>query len=150
MGNAKMFLKDIRNETIELREMQERHAWLWGEILPKGMKIKEIQVQTSIEQDKLGDNRAEAIDLEKTIEDKMQKLVKKHIKAERLINQLDDSRQRLVLELYYLSIDRKTWSDVGKAMGYAESRIYDIHRSALAEMNKIMNGEKKSDGKADR
>ena len=78
MGNAKMFLKDIRNETIELREMQERHAWLWGEILPKGMKLKEIQVQTSIEPDKLGDNRAEAIDLEKTIEDKMQKLVKKH------------------------------------------------------------------------
>ena len=147
MGIAKSFLKNIRIETIELRELQERHAWLWGEILPKGMRIKDIQVQSSIEPDKLGDNRAEAIDLEKTIENKMQNLVKRHIQAEKYINQLEDPRQRLVLELYYLSIDRRTWQDVSRAMGYSESIIYDLHGTALAELDKIMNGEKQEDGK---
>lgn len=141
MGVAKTFLKNIRNETLELKELQERHAWLWGEILPKGMKPKEIQVQTTIEPDKLGDNRAAAVDLEKEIEEMMHNLVKKHLRAEKYINQLEDSRQRLVLQLYYLSIDRRTWSDVSKIMGYSESVIYDIHRDALVEMDKIMEKE---------
>lgn len=138
MGKAKTFLKNIRNETLELKELQERHAWLWGEILPKGMQLKDIQVQTSIENDKLGENRAEAIDLEKMIEKKMHHLVERHMQAEIYINKLEDSRQRLVLELYYLSIDRKTWTDVAKKMGYSESVIYDIHGDALVELNKIM------------
>ena len=138
MGIAKIFLKSIRNETLELKELQERHAWLWGEILPKGMRPKEIQVMTSIEPDKLGDNRAAAVDLEKKIEEMMHQLVMKHLRAEKYINQLEDSRQRLVLELYYLSIDRRTWSDVAKTMGYSESVIYDIHGDALVEMDKIM------------
>ncbi|MBR3360031.1 MAG: DUF1492 domain-containing protein [Lachnospiraceae bacterium] len=138
MGIAKIFLKSIRNETLELKELQERHAWLWGEILPKGMRPKEIQVMTSIEPDKLGDNRAAAVDLEKEIEEMMHQLVMKHLRAEKYINQLEDSRQRLVLELYYLSIDRRTWSDVAKTMGYSESVIYDIHGDALVEMDKIM------------
>lgn len=138
MGIAKIFLKSIRNETLELKELQERHAWLWGEILPKGMRPKEIQVMTSIEPNKLGDNRAAAVDLEKEIEEMMHQLVMKHLRAEKYINQLEDSRQRLVLELYYLSIDRRTWSDVAKTMGYSESVIYDIHGDALVEMDKIM------------
>lgn len=146
MGVAKTFLKNIRNETLELKELQERHAWLWGEILPKGMRPKDIQVQTSMEPDKLGDNRAEAIDLEKTIEEKMHRLVKRHMQAEIYINQLTDSRQRLVLELYYLSIDRRTWGDVAKKMGYSLSVIYDIHGDALVEMDKIMTGEKEQEG----
>lgn len=141
MGVAKTFLKNIRNETLELKELQERHAWLWGEILPKGMKPKEIQVQTTIEPDKLGDNRAAAVDLEKEIEEMMHTLVRKHLRAEKYINQLEDSRQRLVLQLYYLSIDRRTWSDVSKIMGYSESVIYDIHGDALVEMDKIMEKE---------
>lgn len=150
MGVAKTFLKNIRNETLELKELQERHAWLWGEILPKGMRPKDIQVQTSVEPDKLGDNRAEAIDLEKTIEEKMHRLVKRHMQAEIYINQLTDSRQRLVLELYYLSIDRRTWGDVAKKMGYSLSVIYDIHGDALVEMDKIMTGEKeKTDDRTD-
>ena len=150
MGVAKTFLKNIRNETLELKELQERHAWLWGEILPKGMRPKDIQVQTSMEPDKLGDNRAEAIDLEKTIEEKMHRLVKRHMQAEIYINQLTDSRQRLVLELYYLSIDRRTWGDVAKKMGYSLSVIYDIHGDALVEMDKIMTGEKeKTDDRTD-
>ena len=138
MGIAKIFLKSIRNETLELKELQERHAWLWGEILPKGMRPKEIQVMTSIEPDKLGDNRAAAVDLEKEIEEMMHQLVMKHLRAEKYINQLEDSRQRLVLELYYLSIDRRTWSDVAKTMGYSESVIYDIHGDALVKLDKIM------------
>lgn len=138
MGIAKIFLKSIRNETLELKELQERHAWLWGEILPKGMRPKEIQVMTSIEPDKLGDNRAAAVDLEKEIKEMMHQLVMKHLRAEKYINQLEDSRQRLVLELYYLSIDRRTWSDVAKTMGYSESVIYDIHGDALVELDKIM------------
>lgn len=138
---AKIFLKSIRNETLELKELQERHAWLWGEILPKGIRPKEIQVQNSIEPDKLGDNRAAAVDLEKEIEEMMQRLVSKHLRAEKYINQLEDSRQRLVLELYYLSIDRKTWTDVAKKMGYSESVIYDIHGDALVELDKIMRKE---------
>lgn len=135
---AKTFLKSIRNETLELKELQERHAWLWEVILPKGIRPKEIQVQSSIEPDKLGENRAAAVDLEKEIEDMMQRLVRKHLRAEKYINQLEDSRQRLVLELYYLSIERKTWTDVSNKMGYSESVIYDIHGDALVEMDKIM------------
>lgn len=150
MGIAKIFLKSIRNETLELKELQERHAWLWGEILPKGMRPKDIQVQTTIEPDKLGDNRAAAVDLEKEIEDMMHQLVRKHLKAEKYINQLDDSRQRLVLELYYLSIDRRTWADVSKIMGYSESVIYDIHGDALVEMDRIMEKENSSKPQKDK
>lgn len=145
MGKAKTFLKNIRNETLELKELQERHAWLWGEILPKGMRPKDIQVQTTISPDKLGDNRAEAVDLEKVIEEKMHQLVSRHMQAELYINQLIDPRQRLVLELYYLSIDRRTWTDVAKTMGYSESVIYDIHGDALVEMDKIMDNTKSSE-----
>lgn len=144
MGIAKSFLKSIRNETLELKELQERHVWLWGEILPKGLRLKEMQIQSSGEPDKLGDNRAEAVDLEKLIEKKMEMLVRKHMRAENYINQIDDSRQRLVLELYYLSIDRRTWTDVAKTMGYSESVIYDIHGDALVAMDKIMENDRRN------
>lgn len=144
MGIAKKFLKSIRDETLELKELQERYAWLWGEILPKGIRPKDIQVMTSSEPDKLGDNRAEAIDLEKTIEGKMRHLVLKHVRAENYISKLEDSRQRLVLELYYLSVNRRSWTDVADRMGYSESVIYDLHGKALAEMDKIMESSRKT------
>lgn len=134
---VKAFLKNIRNEILEIRELQERRSWLWGEMLPKGMRIKDIQVQTSHELDKLGDNRAEAYDLDNLLKEKLGILLKDHMKAQSLINQLQDSRQRLVLELYYLSVERKSWTDVADKMGFSESVIFDIHGDALANLEKI-------------
>lgn len=140
IGNlkAKAYLKNIRNEILEIKELQERRAWLWGEVLPKATRLKDVQVQTSIEPDKLGDNRAEAVDLDNLIQDKIQKMIRDHIKAQELINQIEDPRQRLVLEIYYLSIERKTWTDVADKLGYSESVIFDIHGKALLELDKII------------
>lgn len=135
---AKAFLKKIRNEILEIKELQERSAWLWGEVLPKATRLKDVQVQTSVEPDKLGDNRAEAVDLDNLIQDKIQQLVRDNVKAQELISRLEDPRQRLVLEIYYLSIDRKTWTDVADKMGYSESVIFDIHGKALVELDKII------------
>ena len=82
---AKAYLKNIRNEILEIKELQERSAWLWGEVLPKATRLKDVQVQTSVEPDKLGDNRAEAVDLDNLIQDKIQKMVRDHLKAQELI-----------------------------------------------------------------
>ena len=125
---AKAYLKNIRNEILEIKELQERSAWLWGEVLPKATRLKDVQVQTSIE----------AVDLDNLIQEKIQKMLRDHIKAQELINQIEDPRQRLVLEIYYLSIERKTWTDVADKLGYSESVIFDIHGKALLELDKII------------
>lgn len=127
-------LRSLRNEVIEIKKLQEKRDWMWNSLLPKAIIISKDKVQTSNPTDTIGDKLAEVSDLEKIIEQRIKKLVANHIEMEKLINKLEDSRYRLVLELYYLSTRRMTWDEVAQAMGYSTAEIYKVHGRALQEL----------------
>lgn len=131
-------LRSLRNEVIEIKKLQEKRDWMWNSLLPKAITIKQDKVQMTNPLDTIGDKLAEVNELENIIEDRIKKLVANHIEMEKLINKLEDSRYRLVLELYYLSTKRMTWDEVAAAMGYSTAEIYKVHGRALQELDDIL------------
>lgn len=111
---------------------------MWSSLLPKAITIKQDKVQMTNPIDTIGDKLAEVNVLESIIEDRIKKLVANHIEMEKLINKLEDSRYRLVLELYYLNTKRMTWDEVAAAMGYSTAEIYKVHGRALQELDDIL------------
>lgn len=57
-----------------------------------------------------------------------------------LTEQVDDLRQRMLLQLRYLRITkgrRMTWADVALYLGYDERWVMRLHRAALASAEKL-------------
>lgn len=133
---AKQYLRQIREERLEIEQLYDRIEELNWSLLPSGIRYDTIRVQTS------PDNQLEEIcskiDLcERSLCDHLAKLVDRYNKAVGYVNRLDKSEHRQVLTLYYLSKDRPTWEQVAREMGYSDRRVYDIYNDAIAELEKI-------------
>lgn len=77
------------------------------------------------------------VELESSVDQKVDKLIA--LKAEILetISQLKDNRQQMVLIGYYLNM--KTWEQVAVEMNYSYQHTMRIHGYALREVEKILN-----------
>lgn len=142
MLKSKIFLKDIRTKTFELRQLQLKRDWLYSALLPKGITYKNVDVQESGPNDQLAEKFGEIYDLEKIIESRIQVLIREHLLAEKYVSRMEDTRHRTVIERYYLSFERTTWQQVADEMGYTEREVYRFHGNALTELEKIMEEER--------
>ena len=71
------------------------------------------------------------IDLEKEIDDEIDRLVDKKRELQTLINQIDNREYRLLLELRYVNIS--TWEKIADIMGLSLRSVYRMHGAALIE-----------------
>lgn len=119
-NEAKRFLYSVRDEVKEIKELQLRIEELESQAMSvEGISYDRVHVQTS-PQDVMSEKVAELYDYQNDLMKKVNTLNRKRRKAQRMINRLDDSKERQVLDLFFLSNDRMSMEDVGRIMGYSE------------------------------
>ena len=74
-------------------------------------------------------------DLELELKREIEQLAEQRNTAIHLIQRLDDPKQSKILFMRY--VQKKSFDEIVSAIGYAASYIYTIHRTALAELDKI-------------
>ena len=73
------------------------------------------------------------VDLEREINEDIDRLVDLKAEARRAINAVSDPDQQLILELRYLCY--KPWLEIAEAMGYSEAGVYKLHGKALRKIH---------------
>ena len=82
---------------------------------------------------------AKIVDLEKEINEDIDRLV--DIKADIMgtISQVDDPIGQIILEMRY--VNGKSWDEISSSLNYKDSSIFKIHSRALKEVTKIKRGQ---------
>ena len=84
------------------------------------------------------DTICKIVDLEREINEDIDRLVDLKAEARRAINAVSDPDQQLILELRYLCY--KPWNEIMRELGYSEPTIYRLHGEALKKI--LVPGEK--------
>ena len=79
------------------------------------------------------DTICKIVDLEREINEDIDRLVDLKAEARRAINAVSDPDQQLILELRYLCY--KPWLEIAEAMGYSEAGVYKLHGKALRKIH---------------
>ena len=104
------------------------------DLLPSGMRYDKVDVQTSVE-DTMTEKMAELGDFENKRKKLVQNLQKRQAQAIEIISQIPDTKQRQVMEIYYLDVNNPTWEDVAEEMGYERRYILKVHGRAFGWVN---------------
>lgn len=80
----------------------------------------------------MADTICKIVDLEREINEDIDRLVDLKAKARRTINAVSDPDQQLILELRYLCY--KPWNEIMTELGYSEPTIYRLHGEALKKI----------------
>lgn len=66
---------------------------------------------------------------------KMERLCSERLQLEKMINSLEDSRDRIIMRYRY--IDLLQWHVICRKVGYERSQVYRIHKNALEKLEHI-------------
>lgn len=142
---SKTLLKKCRQEKRELLILTDKLEQLQMSLLPRAIQLKDINVQESGDADPLADRVAAKADLEQDIRKQIAIMLQREVEAYRLINKLRNSRQRQILELYYLKwkVDAAgrchlyTWEAVAEELEISERHLYRMIPDSFRELKKI-------------
>jgi hypothetical protein len=135
---AKEFFRSIRTEQIEIRHLKEMLQETESGMLPQAIRYDKTKVQVYPDEtmSRICDKIAE---YEQELGESIALLIEKKIKAEQLIRELDDEREREVIRWYYLTVDDGyllTWGQVAMRMNYNERYVKQLHGNALLHLAK--------------
>ena len=142
---SKTLLKKCRQEKLELLILTEKLDQLQASLYPRAIQLKEINVQESGDADPLADRTAAVIDLKNEIQRQVYAMLQRELEAHRLVAKLRNSRQRQILELYYLTfkVDAShrchlyTWEMVAEELGVSERHLYRMIPDTFKELKKV-------------
>lgn len=141
---SKTLLKKCRQEKRELLILADKLEQLRMSLLPRAIQLKDINVQESGDADPLADRVSAKTDLENEIRQQIGIMLQREAEAYRLISKLKNSRQRQILELYYLKwkVDATgrcqlyTWEMVAEELFISERQLYRMIPDAFRELKK--------------
>lgn len=142
---SKTLLKKCRQEKRELLILADKLEQLQMSLLPRAIQLKDINVQESGDADPLADRVAAKEDLEADIKRNLASMLQREAEAYRLISKLKNSRQRQILELYYLKwrVDPSgrchlyTWEEVAEELEISERWLWKLIPDAFRELKKV-------------
>lgn len=138
--NLKTWFSQIRKEQYEIEHLKRMISNAEAGLLPSGIRYDKDKVQTS-PQDTMSKVIAKAVDMQRELEQSIAELQERHIEAEQLIKQLDNSDEREVLRYYYMDVEQGkplTWEQVGIRMNYYKRHVLRIHGKALYNLAQIV------------
>ena len=92
-------------------------------------------VQSTLDPDKFSNPISKIIELEKEINEDIDKLVDLKRVARRMIEQLDDDVEKMVLYKRYF--DNKTFEQISVELNYSWRRIHQLHGDALKKLERL-------------
>ena len=134
----KDFLKSVRSEQREIAHLRQMIQEEELGLLPKAIVYDRDKVQVCPEE-KFSKICAKIADYELEMGESIARLLVKKQKAERMIRELTDEKEREVLRWYYLTTENGenlTWKQVAIHMNYYERHIKRIHGNALQHLAK--------------
>jgi len=131
----KTFLYQIKDERKEIQELTNRIIELESSLYPSGIRYDTDKVQTS-PSDHMMETVAKVSEVEEKIKARKERLLTRQAKAESIIATLEDTRERQVLDLYFLSENaRITLGEVADLIGYSQRETVRIYVSALDKLS---------------
>ncbi len=130
--NARDFLRQYKTILIRIKAKKEQIKRLreMAEYVSPGGSFGVHGVSTG---DKIGEASASIADIENDIKADMKALAKKRKEIMRVINSVDDSKQKKVLKLRYINC--LEFSEIARKMNYSLSMIYKIHENGLENLH---------------
>lgn len=128
----KEYLRSVRNLYLEIEAKRRQRERLYSLVTGSGIPIREVDVQTSISGDRLGDTMTEVADLDTSIRNDIQTLCGMQTEAAEMFAKLSKPEYRAVMADYYLNA--YTWDRVAEINGYAVQHVYRLHGEALGEL----------------
>ena len=133
--DVKEYLRGIRQLHLTIAAKRRQRDKLYCTVTGSAIPIKDVDVQTSVAGDRLGDTLAEVADLDKSIRDSIATLFQQQKDAALLFTKLSKPEYIAVMTDYYLNA--YTWEKVADLNGYSTQAIYKIHGIALGELREI-------------
>lgn len=133
---AKLYLQEIRklDRKIENKQMELEHLRaLLESVTPK---LKEVNVQSSLEKDRMGDNIIKIMEFQDEINKDIDRFVDRKLEAIRIINMLEDDEAISLLIRRYVAYE--DWEDIANALHYSRQWVDKKHGLALLELQKII------------
>lgn len=93
------------------------------------------RVQATLDPDKFTNTISKIIDMEKEVNDDIDKLVDLKCAARKAIEQLDDDVEKMVLYKRYFN--NKTFEQISVEMNYSWRRIHQVHGNALKKLERL-------------
>lgn len=134
----KQFLYSVRDEQKEIEELGERIYEIQTSFLPAAIRYDRDKVQTS-PSDTISDRMAELADYEELLKSKIRKLTAKRQRAQLMVDRIPDSKERQVLDLYFLSSTRPKMPDVADRIGYSREQTYRYYSAGLEWLKMTLN-----------
>lgn len=125
---VKEFLRSVRRERLEIERMAERIQEKESALLPAAIRYDIDRVQ-STPSDPMFEVVADIERYKKTLLKRYRRLIQRKEKAARMIDTLEDSRHRQVLQLYIL--DGLSMVGAADKMGYTDRAAYMFYAEAL-------------------
>lgn len=133
---VKQYLYSVRDEQKEIEELNERIYEMRMSLFPGAMRYDTDKVQVSPKD--TTDRMAEIADYVTSLENKMETLAVKRRNAQKLIWMLEDSRERQVLDSYFLSVKRPAMRNVAVMINYSLPQTVRIYDSGIKHLEKMI------------
>lgn len=133
---VKQFLYSVRDEQKEIEELTDRIYEMRMFLLPSGIRYDTDKVQTSPD-DKLSEYEAKIADYSMLLGQKKEALIQRRQQAQGMIDLLEDSRERQVLDIYFLSVKRPNMREVAAIINYSVQQTFRIYSTALSNLEKM-------------
>lgn len=131
---VKKYLYQIREEQREIDELKDRIRTVESSLLPAGIRYDLDKVQTT-PSDGTTERLAKMIDYRDQLAEKAGRLAERRAEAQRIIDTLEKSVERQVLDLYFLSEKRMKMWEVADYVGLGTRQVYRIYCAALANLD---------------
>lgn len=133
MGSAKALLHQVRKEQREIIILRQMIEAAELELLPPAIRYDKDKVQASASDPML--RMAESVEkYEKELKKALARIEPKRTKALRIVGELEDTTERQILYLYFLSYSRPSIDEVAEVVGYSRAQTYRIYKNALAKL----------------
>ena len=140
---AKEYLRQLKNLEIKIDQRRLERDRLITDAMGNGSpRLTADRVQTSFSGDTMGDNLADAADIQREIEWMINKLIADRHRIIGEIHTLNDARYIQILYLHY--VEGKKLEDVAEIMikpngkPYSYDHIASLHGMALQEFDRII------------
>lgn len=129
-------IKDKLEEVAQLKSIALTVVAVSNNVIIEGEKHSAERVQSSGSQQKMADAVCKYVDLEKEIDDDIDRMVDKREEVLAVINMLDKPVQCSVLRKKYVQF--KSFKRIAEEMNYTYQYIIEQHNKALKNLQKIL------------